>query len=124
MGEEAAGVGEGEADVRDGEGGEVGRAGGEEFELCGWGVRFRWLGFWWWRGLGKKGWNGMEWNGMEWNGMEWGTHGPATEEDALVPGTGRGGGDLLDGVGDEAHYGVGVVVELFGGWLDGEVFSE
>lgn len=85
--EEAAGVGEREADVGNGEGGEVGGAEGEEFELGD--------------DLDLKRW-------------EWGrgTYGPAAEEDALVPGAGWGGGDGVDGAGDEAHYGVGVVVEL------------
>lgn len=52
---------------------------------------------------------------MLWFGWRTGgkvTYGPAAQEDALVPGAGGGGGDGEDGGGDEAHDGVGVVVEL------------
>lgn len=56
------------------------------------------------------------------------TYGPAAQEDALVPGAGGGGGDGVDGGGDEAHDGVGVVVELakreVSGWLTGGVGRE
>lgn len=69
-GQELAGVGAGEADVRDGEGREVVRAKGEE--------------------LG----------------------GPAAEDDALGPGLRGVGRDVLDGLGDQSHYVVRVVVDL------------